>query len=318
MTVEQILSRFPQKSALVVGDICLDRWCTYDPSESEPSRETGLPRVAVVSTETTPGAGGTVANNLAALGLGRVAVLGAVGDDGNAYELTQALQSRGIESPLVRSKLIATFTYTKLLNASTGEEDRPRIDFINKHALPQSLEDELLLALTELAPQFDIIFVSDQAETPQGGVVTKRVREALSKIEGKIIWADSRLRPELFRNVIVKVNESEAKDACHRLFGRPDYALWRSTANAPLLIVTHGPRGALIIENEETFVPTNPIPNPIDICGAGDSFSAGAASALSVGATPTEAAAFGNLVASITVMKRGTGTATPAELLNSH
>ena len=62
MTTAEILRRLPELSALVVGDICLDRWCTYDPSEAEPSRETGIPRVGVISTACTPGAGGTVAN----------------------------------------------------------------------------------------------------------------------------------------------------------------------------------------------------------------------------------------------------------------
>ena len=38
----------------------------------------------------TPGAGGTVANNLAALGVGRVAVLGVIGDDGFGFELARA------------------------------------------------------------------------------------------------------------------------------------------------------------------------------------------------------------------------------------
>ena len=68
-----ILGRLPALSVLIVGDICLDRWCTYDPAAAEPSRETSIPRTGVVSTEVTPGAGGTVANNLAALGVGRVA-----------------------------------------------------------------------------------------------------------------------------------------------------------------------------------------------------------------------------------------------------
>ena len=50
--------RLARLSVLVVGDICLDRWCSYDPALSEPSRETGIPRFAVVSTESTPGAAG--------------------------------------------------------------------------------------------------------------------------------------------------------------------------------------------------------------------------------------------------------------------
>jgi len=57
MKVPEILSALPGLSALVVGDICLDRWCTYDPATAEPSRETGIPRIGVVATEVTPGAG---------------------------------------------------------------------------------------------------------------------------------------------------------------------------------------------------------------------------------------------------------------------
>src|SRR5262245_16954571 len=96
MTTAEILAQFPKLRALVVGDVCLDRWCRYDPALSEPSRETGIPRVAVVDSEVTPGAGGTVANNLAALGAGRVDVLGLVGDDGFGHELARALTRRGI------------------------------------------------------------------------------------------------------------------------------------------------------------------------------------------------------------------------------
>src|SRR5947207_6214526 len=120
ITAAGILDAFPKYSALVVGDICLDRWCTYDPDLGEPSRETGINRLAVVSTEVTPGAGGTVANNLAALGIGRVAVLGAIGTDGFAHELLDALNRRRISPELlIRSEVIPTFTYTKLINSDT-------------------------------------------------------------------------------------------------------------------------------------------------------------------------------------------------------
>ena len=58
VTTAEILARFPRMSALVVGDVCLDRWCVYDPAATEPSRETGIPRIGVVRTEVTPGAAG--------------------------------------------------------------------------------------------------------------------------------------------------------------------------------------------------------------------------------------------------------------------
>src|SRR6202167_3653558 len=137
----EILEAIPRYSALVVGDICLDRWCSYDPAIAEPSRETGIPRIGVVSTEVAPGGGGSVAKHLAALGIGRVAVLGVLGDDGFAHELMRSLNARGISTDLlVRSGKVPTFTYTKLINLATGVEDLPRVDFINARPLPDAVE----------------------------------------------------------------------------------------------------------------------------------------------------------------------------------
>ncbi len=69
--------------------------------------------------------------------------------------------------------------------------------------------------------------------------------------------------------------------------------------------------------DREVQVETQPVENPVDICGAGDSFSAGAAVALAVTGSAVEAVRFGNLVASITIMKKGTGTASPEEILRA-
>jgi rfaE bifunctional protein kinase chain/domain len=318
MNVAGIVAEFPRRSALVVGDICLDRWCTYDPATTEPSRETGIPRIGVVSTETTPGAGGTIANNLAALGIGRVAVLGTVGEDGFGYELQQALESRGVSTELlVRSDDVSTFTYTKLLNLTSGIEDQPRVDFINTRPLPAAVERQILTRLRDVAENFDVIYVSDQAETAHGGVVTPAVRERLAQIgTHKLVLADSRRRLVEFRNVILKSNVQEAACASTSLFACVDYQRFRKHVGAPLLFVTQGARGVLVVEDgSEILIPTRPIEKPVDICGAGDSFAAGAGMALAAGGSPLEAARFGNLVASVTIMKKGTGTANPAEVL---
>lgn len=323
MTVAEILGRFPALSALVAGDICLDRWCGYDPAAADPSRETGIPRIGVVATEVTPGAGGTVANNLAALGAGRVAVLGAIGDDGFGFELRRALGERGIGSELLLVVPgMQTFTYTKIINRETGLEDRPRLDFINTRPLDPAAEAILIERFRAAAPAADVVLVSDQAETEQGGVVTAALREEISAFARshpeKIVWIDSRLRPELFRGGILKPNQQEAEAASRRVLGEVNYRLLRERVQARLLMVTHGAAGVALIDDEgERWVPARPVANPVDICGAGDSFSAGAALALAAGSDPEEAARFGNLVASITIMKRGTGTASPAELLEA-
>jgi bifunctional ADP-heptose synthase (sugar kinase/adenylyltransferase) len=271
----------------------------------------------VVSSEVTPGAAGTVASNLVALKTGKVAVLGLAGDDGFGYELRRALEARGIASNLLlKAPQIPTFTYTKLINRHTGAEDVPRLDFVYTEALPETLDRALVLSLEQAAPDFDVILVSDQAETSAGGVVTAAMREALTRISNSLIWVDSRLRAEHFRNVIVKPNRQEAEAASMRALGCVDYAELRRRMNAPALVITHGAEGALVVtEAGSTLVPTRGVGQPVDICGAGDSFSAGAALALKVTGDPVEAARFGNLIASITIMKKGTGTASPEEVM---
>jgi rfaE bifunctional protein kinase chain/domain len=300
--------------ALVVGDICLDRWCLYDPALSQPSRETGIPRIAVTSTEISPGAAGTIAANLAAMGVGGVSVIGIIGDDGFGFELERSLVKRSIAANLIRSPLISTFTYTKISNVSNHVEDLPRLDFINAAPLPHQLESQMLDLLHEVHRDFDVILVSDQAETAAGGVITAKVRDALATIDN-LVWVDSRARSELFRNVILKPNRDEADAACARI-GSDKYWALREYTRSKLLIVTQGAAGAIIIDDKmQTLVAARPVPHPVDVCGAGDSFSAGAAMALAVTGSPIEAAQFGNLVASVTIMKPGTGTASPQELL---
>ena len=321
LSAAEILKAFPRYSALVVGDICLDRWCTYDPASAEPSHETSIARIGVISTEVAPGGGGNVANNLASLGVGRAAVLGVIGDDGYAHELTRALNARGISTDLlVRSAQVSTFTYSKLVNVTTGVEDLPRVDFINTQPLPDEVEKEVLEYLREFAPSFDIIFVSDQADTRRGGVVTPAVRALLEEIAQadpqKIIWVDSRIRIERFRHMILKPNESEATAASIGLFGDVNYQRLRTHGNSKLVFVTKASEGVVVVEDGvDTVVPAFQVSNPVYVAGAGDSFSAGAALALAITGSAKDAARFGNLVASITVRKRGTGVASPEEVL---
>ena len=263
---------------------------------------------------------GTVANNVAALGAARVDVLGLMGDDGFGYELERALRARGIGTNLLlRAAGASTFTYTKLLNGETGEEDRPRVDFVNARPPAAKWDLELVARLQTAAPAYDAILVSDQAETAQGGVVTAAMREAIRRVAAAhpqtLVWVDSRVRAEHFRGVIVKPNREEAEAASMRALGRVDFAALRRHLEAPLLVVTHGGQGAELVDQRGShWVPAVTIARPVDICGAGDS-SGRKRMALRVTGDAPAAAAFGNLVASITIMKKGTGTASPEEVL---
>jgi rfaE bifunctional protein kinase chain/domain len=332
--LKQILDEFPRVRALVIGDFCLDRWCMYDPGLAVPSRETGIPRTAVVSYEVTPGAGGTVTNNLVALGAGRVDIIAVAGDDANAWELERALRCRGVETRhLIRDPARQTFTYTKLLNRATGQEDLPRLDFVNTGPPGRAAELAMLEALETAAPDADVVVVADQSEIAAGAAVTGAVREALisaaARFPEKTFIADSRAQVERFCGLIVKPNEDEAVEAASRVTGRQRLSveeagtiLRRQLGGKLPLYVTRGPEGALLFEADEPrLVPARRNDNPVDICGAGDAFEAGLALALAatrrLDSAPDyfAAAELGHLVAAVTITKRGTGSASPAELL---
>lgn len=318
-----LIRKFKAARCLVVGDVCLDRWCSYEPSLALESRETGIPRIGVTAVRVTPGAAGTVANNLASLGAGKVSVLGAIGQDGFGFELERALSKRGVDYHMVvATEEIQTFTYTKVINAETGVEDKPRIDFVNNRPLPGDVEDQLIANFSSSYRDYDLIFVADQAETRQGGVVTPAFREVLADAAERhpelVMVVDSRERIHHYRNAICKPNEDEAAAASRKLFGKVDYARLRETIGDRALVVTRGERGSLIVtEDGETEVPALAMGDPVDFCGAGDAFGAGLALATQAGADIVTAARFGALVSGVNVMKAGTGEATPDEVLSA-
>src|ERR1700678_1969737 len=110
-----ILNAIPRLTIAVLGDLFLDRYLEADASLTEVSIETGLDAYQVTAVRSSPGAAGTVVNNLVALGAGRVVPISVIGDDGEGYELRQALaQLRAADSThVLMAAERRTPTYTK-------------------------------------------------------------------------------------------------------------------------------------------------------------------------------------------------------------
>lgn len=332
--LEGILERIPHLRIGIVGDLFLDRYLDLDGALTEPSLETGLDAFQVVNVRSMPGAAGTVLNNLAALGVGRICPIAVIGDDGEGYELRQALGRLSAVDPagLLITSTRRTPTYTKPMLHEQGCSPRElnRLDIKNRERLPEALEAQLEAKLNEFWPQIDAWVVLDQVSEPDCGVVTSRIREHLSQLSatqrGKFVLADSRERIGLFRGVSVKPNRQEAlrcagldPEASVEVLARAARRLARSVGG--WVFCTDGARGILLASPHDSeysapsCVPAYPVSGPIDIVGAGDSTSAAIVCAMAGGARVEEAAAFGNLVASITIQQLGTtGTATPAQV----
>ena len=91
LRLETLTTRFSGIRVAVMGDFFLDKYFDIDPALAETSVETGRCAHQVVGIRHSPGAAGTVVNNLAALGVKRMVGLGFTGDDGEGWELRKDL-----------------------------------------------------------------------------------------------------------------------------------------------------------------------------------------------------------------------------------
>jgi rfaE bifunctional protein kinase chain/domain len=324
--LEGILQRIPSLRIGVIGDLFLDRYLDIAAELTEPSLETGHDAYQVVQVRSVPGAAGTVVNNLVALGVGGVIPVAVIGDDGEGYELVQALDRLGRvdRTAVIQTPQRRTPTYTKpmLLERGAVPRELNRLDIKNRQVLPKALESAILERLDQVWEHVNSLVVLDQVSEEDCGVVTDAVRRRLGEKaladRSKFVLADSRERIGLFRTVCVKPNLRECRRAVAAVEAADPGTVARELAQRTgrSVFCTAGEKGIFVAaEAGATLamqVPAYPVAGPIDVVGAGDSTSAAIVCAAAGGADATEAAAFGNLVASITIQQLGTtGTASP-------
>ncbi len=323
------MAGFSSRRIAVIGDFFLDKYLDTNPKIMDRSVESGQPAHQVVAIRRTPGAAGTIVNNLVSLGTAVVHTVGAIGEDGEAYDLLKALRRLGCNtSGLLQYPFLMTPTYLKprdMTDASLAGEHH-RYDTKNRKPTPDEAIEAVIETLEQLLEQVDAVVVADQVEDDNCGIITSRMRQMLAeqaeRYPGVAFLADSRTHIRLFRNLIIKPNQFEAVDHANPLpeerveLDRVKQALpdLRAQNRAPVY-VTLGERGALVTDPQLTLVPAVRIEGPTDPTGAGDSTCAGAILALASGANLPEAALIANLVASLTIQQLAmTGIATPEQL----
>ena len=333
--MKPIFEKFKTLSIAVLGDYCLDEYLWIDAALNEPSLETGLIAYQCLKRETSPGAAGTIAKNLANLGIGNIYALGYVGSDGRGFELCQGLDALGINRDyLVSAKERATFTHTKPWIIEEGKtRELNRIDIKNPHPTPPELEDAVLANLKKIINKVDALIVLDHVAEANYGIITDKVRKALPQIAAAnpkcIVYADSRCRIGLFEGMMLKGNQYEL---CHAVYGQgvsgvadarvqlaADPSVERTAEEITQacetlrkktgqpVICTLGEHGVHIYQDGPKLeIPATPVSGQTDVCGAGDMFTAAFISTLAAGASPDEAGKIGNMAASICVTQLGT------------
>ena len=330
--LKTILEGFRERKILVVGDFYLDAYWLIEKTKSTLSLETPWHTNPVVEQRYSPGAAGTVTNNLTALEIGEVYTLSVIGEDGFGSTLLERLEANGcITDFMITDSDRVTPTYLKPIHRGYEgvETEGPRFDIENQSMMCSKVENRVLSALRQCVSQVDGIIVGDQMPHDNWGVITDRVRAEICRLAvefpDKLFFADSRTRIGKYRHVTIKPNRFEAKRAVSPDWTGEDVNIAEAERCGQILtertekplFVTVGPEGILVFcDGQVEHVPGIALETETDPVGAGDSVSAAIVATLCGGFGYLEAAQVGNLVASVTVTKIGTtGTASHAELI---
>ena len=324
-----ILKRISQVRAGVIGDFALDAYWLVDMKRSRLSRETPHFSRPVIYEMYSPGAGGNVAQNLAALGVRETAAFSVIGEDAWGAILSDRLEKQKISTQgLLRQIDRHTPAYIKpILMGYDSRQEEARLDFENLEPLSPQTEEALLKAFEDQLGALDAVLISDQLE--ENGTITPRVRQRLCELAGRHLrirfLVDSRQRIGLFENMILKPNRMEAlaefkpgsdlSQASAAELEEAGRAFARRTGQPVFL--TLGKAGVLVCtQDKHQYLFAAPVRGPLDIVGAGDAFFAALAASLAAGCSTWEAGAIANLAAAVTVEKLDqTGTATPEEIV---
>ena len=138
--IDQILSALPGKRIGVVGDLFLDRYLDIDAALTEPSIETGLDAYQVVRVRSYPGRSARSSTTWPRSAWARSCPSPSIGDDGEGYELRQALDRMPAveKGGLYVAPQRRTPTYTKPMLGRAGEVPRElnRLDIKNRTPTP--------------------------------------------------------------------------------------------------------------------------------------------------------------------------------------
>jgi sugar/nucleoside kinase (ribokinase family)/phosphoglycolate phosphatase-like HAD superfamily hydrolase len=326
MKLESLLRKLADVRIAVLGDFCLDVYWTMDQAASERSVETGLATRPVRNQRCSLGGAGNVVGNLLALGVGRVAALGVMGDDPYGHEMRRLMEAQGVDCAGILTQRVDWDTPVYIKPIRDGREEN-RMDFGNSNRLEDETGTALVGHLRSRMDDWDAVIVNQQLRS---GLHTPHVQALLQALfsvnRQRLFVADSRHLAGSYADCILKVNDVEATSLCGGVHQPGDLVPLDEAREAAFrlfqrrgkpVFVSRGARGALAADGSGLHaVPGLHIVNKIDPVGAGDSMTAGLTAALAAGVSPLEAVTFGNYVAGVTVQKLfETGTATPAEVL---
>jgi D-glycero-beta-D-manno-heptose-7-phosphate kinase len=319
MEIREIVQQFATRRVLVIGDLIADEFVYGEIARV--SREAPVMILRYERTETLPGGAANTVANVAALG-GQTQILGALGQDEAARQLWRSLTAYQVDLQIVHLPQYVTPTKTRILGGLAHSTRQQMIRLDREPTLALSPGPNLSRRLARLIPLVDAVIVSDY----NYGVVSAKLLNTLRKKAAEYqipVIVDSRYRLRDCAGFTgATPNQAELEALIGIRLDRLDEVLaagekLRQELKLQFLLLTRGSEGMILFEAQQLpqVLPAFGSDAPVDVTGAGDTVIAAFTLALAAHATPSQAAEIANRAAGLVVMKRGTATVTPAELL---
>ncbi len=322
--LEQIVGRFKGRRVAALVDLVVDEFVHGEIERV--SREAPVLILRQARVVAVPGGGGNAVANLRALGARPLAV-GIVGRDDAGRRLTRHFRDHRIATGAILAVSgRETPTKSRVIGGGvhTRRQQIVRVDRgPGPGELPAELQRRLRASLAAALASAEGLLVADYG---YGVATPETVGEVLRERSEIPVVVDSRARVGRFSGVSACTpNQEELEralglpplgdDAALEKAGRE--LLRRCRSNA--VLVTRGSKGMCLFERRRApaHVPPFGSDEVADVTGAGDTVTAVFTLALVAGATHLEAARLANYAAGLVVMKAGTATVRPEELLSA-
>lgn len=311
-----ITDKFTQVRVLCIGDVMLDRFVSGQVKRISP--ESPVPVLSVSGTRSFPGGAANVARNIASLG-GTCTLVGVIGEDAIGRELRSAIDAiAGLRCEFSVSP--DRPTSEKIRFVAQGQH-MLRTDAEVTHAIARSVESAVIGSIERLAPEHDVIVLSDYAK----GLLTDRViQAAIRTARGHdlpiVVDPKSADLRRYAGATVITPNSKEAYDATGI---EPDDDAGAEKAGLSILqnsgvksvLLTRAHRGMTLIGDGEPPLHIRASAREVfDVVGAGDTVIATVSLALGAKLELREGARLANFAAAVVVGKRGTATVTQTEL----
>lgn len=317
--IDVVKHHFPkaEKSALVIGDLMLDRYLIGEVERISP--EAPVPVVLLKQQNERAGGAANVAANLALLGISTT-MAGVIGDDTEGRSLLQMLKALHINSDAVISSAERpTVTKTRILG---GHQQMMRLDMESRSAFTQNETAALLKQInTALAKKPAVVILSDYAKGVLSEALCRAVIEQAMSL-GIPVLVDPKGRDysKYHGATALTPNKKETAEACgvaitdHENLLKEAIKL-RDALGLEFLAVTRGEEGISLLEKAEIIHIPAAAKQVFDVSGAGDTVIATLAAGLIHGLSHHQAFELANIAAGIVVGKVGTVPIIREELL---